>query len=119
MSETQHIQVDELGDVVIVQFAEKKIIDELIIQEIASELIGLVEQGRKKIILNFSNVEFLSSAALGKLILMDKKAKETGGEVKLCEINSDIYPVFQITKLDVRFDIKGRLSEAVAAFSAN
>ena len=85
MSETQHIQVDELGDVVIVQFSEKKIIDELVIQEIANELIGLVDQGRKKIILNFSNVEFLSSAALGKLILMDKKAKANGGEVKLCE----------------------------------
>ncbi|MFC1758674.1 STAS domain-containing protein [Planctomycetota bacterium] len=117
MSETQHIQVDELGDVIIVQFAEKKIIDELVIQELASELIGLVEQGHKKIILNFSNVEFLSSAALGKLILMDKKAKACDGEVKLCEINSDIYPVFQITKLDIRFDIKPRLSEAVAAFA--
>ena len=33
------------------------------------------EDGRKRIILDFSNVEYLSSAALGKLITMDKKVK--------------------------------------------
>ena len=118
MPDTQHIHVDELGEVTIVQFAEKKIIDELVIQELGIELLNLVTvDQRKKIILNFDNVDFLSSAALGKLILLDKKAKESDCEIKLCDINSEIYTAFKITKLDSRFDIQPRLADAVAAFN--
>ena len=42
------------------------------------------EAGRKKILLNFSKVEYLSSAALGKLITLDKKVKAKAGRLKLC-----------------------------------
>ena len=79
MSEQSHIYVEEHGDVAVVRFEDRKIIDELVIQELGSELMALVdEQNRMKIVLNFENVEFLSSAALGKLILLDKRAKEAG-----------------------------------------
>ena len=54
----------------------KKILDEASIQELGSELFGLVEQHNMgDILLNFTNVEFLSSAALGKLITLDRKVK--------------------------------------------
>ena len=44
---------------------------------IGEQLFSLVDElGRRKILLNFGNVEFLSSAALGKLITLNKQAPE-------------------------------------------
>ena len=117
MSEQSHIHVEDHDDVAVVRFEDRKIIDELVIQELGSELMALVdEQKRMKIVLNFENVEFLSSAALGKLILLDKRAKEAGGQVKLCEIRNEIYTAFKITKLNERFDIQTTEYDAVSSF---
>ena len=72
--------------VTVVTFNDSKIIDEAEIQEFGQELYDLVErEGRKKIVLNFGNVEFLSSAALGKLIGFDKRVKQHGAELDLLE----------------------------------
>ena len=67
-------------------------------------------------LLNFSNVEFLSSAALGKLITLDKKVKANGGRLKLSNIRPEIYEVFAITKLNKLFDIKDEEADALSAF---
>jgi len=71
------------------------------------------EDGRQKIVLDFSNVEYLSSAALGKLITMDKKMKTAKGQLRLCAIRPDIYEVFAITKLNKLFVMKDNLEAAL------
>ena len=69
MSTPQRINTVEFGEITVVTFNDTKIHNEQEIQELGQELYDLVEKdGRKKIILNFGAVEFLSSAALGKLI---------------------------------------------------
>ena len=104
--EQRRVNIEQMGDVTIASFIDKKILDETNIQIIGNQLFGLIdEEGRNKIILDFSNVEYLSSAALGKLITMDKKVKGAKGELRLCSIRPDIYEVFAITKLNKLFSI--------------
>jgi len=113
----RRLDIDTVGDVTIARFVDKKILDETNIQIIGNQLFGLVEEdGRKRIVLDFSNVEYLSSAALGKLITLDKKAKSAGGKLRLCSIRPDIYEVFAITKLNQVFDIKEDQDQAVEGF---
>ncbi len=50
-------------------------------------------------------MEYLSSAALGKLITMEKKVKAAKGKLRLCCIRPEIYEVFAITKLNRLFKI--------------
>jgi len=45
-------------------------------------------------------VEYLSSAALGKLITLQKKAQAAGGWLVLCNVDAKIYEVFKTAKLD-------------------
>lgn len=114
---TRRIDVEEVGDVAIARFVDKKILDETNIQIIGNQLFGLVdEDGRQKIILDFANVEYLSSAALGKLITMDKKVKGAGGKLRLCSIRPEIYEVFAITKLNKLFDIREDPDKALEGF---
>lgn len=117
MAVNRRLEVSEVGDVTVVRFADRKILDESSIQELGAELFRLVEEDhRKKILLNFTNVDFLSSAALGKLITLDKKVKADNGKLKLSNIRPEIYDVFAITKLNRLLDIKDDEAAALAAF---
>ena len=117
MTQYQRIEVSENGDVTVVRFVDRKIIDEANIHQLGQELYSLVEQEKKRdVLLNFSAVEFLSSAALGKLINLEKKVKDRGGRLKLSNIRPEIFEVFAITKLNRIFDIKDDEAEAIAAF---
>jgi anti-sigma B factor antagonist len=114
---TQRIDVTKSGDVSVVKFRDRKILDEAAIQELGSELFALVEvDNRKTILLDFEGVEFLSSAALGKLITFDRKVKTSKGRLKMCGIAPGILEVFQVTKLNKVFDIRPTAVEALAAF---
>ena len=111
---TRRLDLEEVGDVTVAKFIDKKILDEGNIQIIGNQLFALIEEdGRQKIVLDFSNVEYLSSAALGKLITMDKKVKAAKGKLRLCAIRPDIYEVFAITKLNKLFDMKDTLEAAL------
>ena len=117
MAAHRRLEVSEVGGVTVVRFVDRKILDEASIQELGSELFQLVEQeNRGKLVLNFSKVDFLSSAALGKLITLDKKVKSRSGKLKLSNIRPEIYEVFAITKLNKLFDIKNDEADALAAF---
>ena len=118
MATHRRIDVSKLGDVTIVRFLDKKILDEAGILELGAELFGLVEQdNRKSLLLNFVGVEFLSSAALGKLITLVRKVKSNKGRMKMSNIRPEILEVFQITKLNKIFDIRKDEAEALSAFA--
>jgi len=113
----KRIDVVKVGDVTVVKFVDRKILDEAGIQELGAELFSLIEQdNRRSIVLNFDNVDFLSSAALGKLITLDRKVKSAQGRLKMSNIRPEILEVFQITKLNKVFDIRGEEAEAISAF---
>jgi anti-sigma B factor antagonist len=115
MPSPRRLETNESAAITVVRFKDQKIIDPETIQELGQELFDLIEKDqRQKIILNFSRVEFLSSAALGKLITFQKKAQRTGAEVILTDIAPEIYPVFTITNLDKLFQIKDREADALA-----
>lgn len=114
----RRIEVEDAdGGVTVAKFTDKKILDESNIQIIGNQLFSLVDDDkRQKIVLDFTNVEYLSSAALGKLITMDKKVKAAGGKLRLCTIRPDILEVFKITRLDKLFTIRENLEKAMESF---
>lgn len=112
----RRLEVEEIGDITVVNFIDRKILDEQNIQIIGEQLFGLVEEGRRKVLLNFGNVEYLSSAALGKLITLNKKLQTAGGRLILCNIHPQIFEVFEITKLDRFFNIQKEEQAALQAF---
>jgi anti-sigma B factor antagonist len=115
MAVPRRLETNESASITVVRFKDQKIIDPEAIQELGQELFDLIDkEDRRKIILNFSRVEFLSSAALGKLITFEKKTKRAGAELILTDISPGIFPVFAITNLDKLFKIKDREADALA-----
>ena len=117
MAVQRRLDIEEVGAVTVAKFTDKKILDENNIQIIANQMFAMVDEDhRKKILLDFTNVDYLSSAALGKLIQMDKKVKTSGGKLRLCCIRPEIMEVFRLTNLTKIFDIKGTQEQALAGF---
>ena len=105
------------GTATVVAFTESKILDEANITEIGERVNGLIDQHAKpRLLLDFANVDHLSSAALGMLINANNRIREKNGELRLCDIKKQILEVFAITKLDKLFRIYPDRNAALKSF---
>jgi anti-sigma B factor antagonist len=117
MSHHRRLSVSEVGDVTIVRFVDRKILDAIAIEELGDELVSLVEvDNRKRLLLNFADVTFMSSAALNKLIVLEKRVRQHTGRLKLCSLRPELNEIFEITRLNRLFEITESESEALATF---
>jgi len=108
---------DEAKGVKQVEFIDRNILDEGNIQQIGDEIVSLIEaEQTPKILISFANVDHLSSAALGTLITINSKIKAKDGQLRLANIDPQIYEVFVITKLNRLFDIHDTTDEAMESF---
>ncbi len=72
--------------------------------------------GVRRILLNFSEVTFLSSTALRSLLLVRRELIAKGGELRLCALRPHVYEVFELTGFTQVFAIHATREEALAAF---
>ena len=116
VSSYQHFEVSESGDVSIVNFKSDRIMEADMIDELGGELIQLADTDTSKVLLDFSNIAFLSSAALSRLIVMHKHCLANAVSLKLSGMTSDIEKVFTVTRLNTLFDIHAEQAGALASF---
>lgn len=83
--------------------------------QLKQQMIVLLEDGAKQIVVNLTNVEYLDSTALGVLIGGLKRMREMDGNMSLICPAPRIRRVFEITGLDRIFDIYTSETEAVEA----
>ena len=115
--ERSHLTVKTSNGVKVVEFSDRKILDELRIAEIRDELTKLVSQTSGiKLLLSFKAVEHLSSAALGVLITLNKQVSEQKGKLKLSDITPRLYEVFKLTRLHKLFKIYDTAEQALSSF---
>ncbi len=111
------LKVVEDKELTIVSFLDVAILDETSIKESGDELENLVKSKKDmKLIINFANVDYLSSAVLGRLVKVYKLAKQQNGKMKLCCIKPNILQVFKITKLDKMFEILEDEDKAIKSY---
>lgn len=110
------LRVKREGDVIQVEFVDRNILDEANIQQIGDEIAEIIEGGPSpKLLISFSNVDHLSSAALGMLLTVNNKVKAASGKLRLANIDPQIFEVFKITKLDRIFQIHETTEKAVSS----
>jgi anti-sigma B factor antagonist len=111
-SVSRYFELESLNGVTVVHFVDIQIAPD------AKELLySLVEsEGRKRLLLNFSNISALTTFALGILANLQKKVDTTGGQLKFCCLNPDLMKLFQMTKFDQIFHIYENQEDALRAF---
>jgi anti-sigma B factor antagonist len=80
---------------------------------------SLLNQGRKKIVLNLAEVPYIDSAGLGEVVRTFTTVSRQGGNLKLLNLTKRITDLLAITKLLTVFDTYDSEQDAVQSFSAS
>ena len=117
-SAASRLRVKDEDGITRIEFVDRNILDEANIQQIGDEISRLIDsQTQPKVLISFENVDHLSSAALGTLITINNKIRTKDGQLRLANIDPQIYEVFVITKLNKLFQIHESAEQALASFS--
>lgn len=114
------MQIDErtIGDVVVLDIKGRVQLgdgDEMLKDKVNS----LLNQGRKKIVLNLADVPYIDSAGLGEVVRTFTTVSRQGGQLKLLNLTKRITDLLAITKLLTVFDTYDSEQDAVQSFSAS
>ena len=85
-------------------------------KELEKALNKLLEDGSVSILLNFQAVPYIDSTGLATLIAGLLKAQESGGVIKLTNLNRVCGKIFSITRLDRSFEIFNSLNQGLESF---
>ncbi len=85
-------------------------------QELKGLIQAALEAGDRKFLIDCSATAYIDSSGLGALVTISKKVRESGGELRLAGLNSDLQSLFELTKLDTLFAIAPSVADAVASF---
>lgn len=117
MPSDSRIRVKRVENVTHVEFLDRNILDEANIQLIGQEISQLVDaEASPRLLISFQGVEHLSSAALGALIAINNRVRNRSGQLRMANIDPQIYEVFVITRLNKLFNIHGTTEEAMKQF---
>ena len=117
MSATQRLEIQEIGDVTVVRFLDPRVTNPLEIEELGRQLYQVLEFKRGlKLVIDFSPVEFISSAMIGKLISLNRKVKVCKSALRLCNMRREIRDIFHLCNLERVFDIREDQAAAIASF---
>jgi anti-sigma B factor antagonist len=85
-------------------------------QELKDLVQAAVDQGDRRVLIDFSRTGYIDSSGLGALVSISKKIREAGGELRLSGLNEDLRSLFELTKLDTLFAIAETPKQALASF---
>ena len=85
-------------------------------EDFVEDLEKLVDAGLRKIIVDCSGLDYISSFGLGVLVRLHSRLARQGGNVKIASVKGIIVEVMRLTKLTTLFEIYPDVSRARLAF---
>jgi anti-sigma B factor antagonist len=107
MAVTPRIQVNETNGVKVVRFHDHQLFDERTVREAADQIAAALPNDGSpiRLVVDFSDVNLVSSTLLSKLILLQRRVEASRGKLRLCEMSPMIQQVFRTSNLDRLFCI--------------
>ncbi len=94
------------GKIVVGTIRTTSVLSAINVAEFGNEVVAKIEGNTGvNLLLNFENVDYLSSAVLTELLRINKAIQEAQGQLRLCGVSKVILEIFQITNLDKMFAI--------------
>ena len=84
--------------------------------EAESKINELIDAGKQKLLVNFEQLNFISSAGLRVLLATVKKLNASGGDLRICSLNATVQEVFDISGFVTILNVKRTEEEALSSF---
>jgi len=106
----------QVGDVSVVDVAGRITLGEgsSALRDLMREMVG---KGQKKILLNLGEVSYIDSSGIGELVSGFTTVTNSGGQLKLLNLNKRVKDLLQITKLYTVFDVHEDEAGAIRSFA--
>ena len=108
-----NISVSEVESVTVVSF--EGYLDTNTAPDAQARLDELVAEGKTSILVDFSDLDYISSAGL-RVLLVTAKRLGSGGSLRLCSLNETVREVFDMSGFSTIFSVLGDREEALASF---
>ena len=112
------MQIEERmkGDVTIV-----KVVGDITLNKggdvlLKDKIQSLLQQGRKKVLMDLGGVSYVDSAGLGQLVQVHATSTNHGGSLKILNVTKRLKDLLVVTKLLTVFDTYENEAEALASF---
>ncbi len=120
MSTTQfkHLYINDVNGVAVVDFVGSELMYATdLVLEIGDELKSVLKDRTcAKILLDFRNVQYLSSTMLAQLLTLDREVKKAGGQLKICGLGPILKDTFRIGHFEPMFSIYDDQESALKGF---
>jgi anti-sigma B factor antagonist len=103
------------GDVTVLDLSGKITIGEGSVQ-LRETVRKLLDDGKKKILLNLGDVSYVDSSGIGELVSSYTTTNNNGGTLKLLNLTKKIQDLLMITKLLTVFETHDNEDAAVSSF---
>ena len=110
-----NINERQAGDVTVLDMSGKITIGEGSVA-LRSAIRKLIEEGKKKILLNLAQVSYVDSSGIGELVSSFTAVNKEGGSLKLLNLTQKIQDLLAITKLLTVFDVFDSEAEALSSY---
>ena len=105
----------QVGDVTVIDVAGRITLGEGS-SALREALRDLVSKNQKKILLNLGDVTYIDSSGIGELVSGFTTVTNSGGALKLLNLNKRVKDLLQITKLYTVFDVHEDEAAAIRSF---
>ena len=85
--------------------------------ELEDAINKIISNGRIMILINFSNLDYISSAGLGVFMAFIEDLREKGGDIKMSSMKQKVYSVFDLLGFPLLFDIVKEENKAIEKFN--
>jgi len=110
-----NINERQAGDVTVLDMSGKITIGEGSVA-LRTAIRRLLEEGKKRILLNLSGVSYVDSSGIGELVSSYTAINKEGGQLKLLNLTQKIQDLLTITKLLTVFDVYDNEAEALNSY---
>jgi anti-anti-sigma factor len=110
------LEVEQVGEVTVVRFKRRTILEGEAIEAIGKHLLELAQQeDRLAFVLNFSGVESLTSGLLGRFMALYNMLDDVGGRLVFCRVDAFLMQIFKVVRMPELIAIYPDEAQAVEA----
>ena len=108
-------EITPSGQVTVV--ASKGDLDAAAMEKLRRTLRDLIDQGKTRLVVDLGRVRYIESAGLGELVAAMKRARQAGGDLRLCDLQPDVLRIFEMTWLNRAMLLYPTRGDAVASWA--
>lgn len=111
------VTFETVDNIAVGRVGAASVLDAMNVTEFGNEVLAFVKKaGRVNLLLDFTHVDYLSSAVLTELLRVNQAVQDQHGNLRLCGLKGEVRKVFEITNLDKVFTIYDECQQAIKRF---